>query len=907
MKKFISFLLALATLLSIAACGEVPPETTTAPTTPSTSAATPGATTAPTDPTEATEPEIVLPSVPISIDPDAIILTPTQQEQALIDAALGRTVDIDLTNYRYYGTYNDYIILYRGVIEYGERPLRIGDYYFVDREQDFRLYAIYNGEALMLSDVFADGGITQEQLTEIYEIHKSYHDSYVYSRDVLYAEDHMANEHDAIALTEKAAAEIDQVYFAAQGIHPDIDGDKIRYYGMSGDCHILFQAQEAGEDTAVTLSYYTFRHTGAYTIWVIREGSMVTLEEAYAQQLISDGQLEGILDVHLDYYSEEKQQQWANEDWLKTGPSDVVNYLSGTWQLEYFYSATGQITQADDCLAKLVFHADGTGEMEYGGVQWGVYWRITTGHEGWVTVDVEDYYGSYLARQVFYSIEQDAETRNKLYYKLSDGSYAVLRRCASSEASEQEYWPAEILDMMGTWVLETEGESSIVSTDFELQFRPDGTGYEILDDVVRPITWWSTENIPWNSQAFSIDGPQIRYIAEGATDYKYVYIETNPEYDYFGKVIYGDSYGYAIPLKRLSNTYEPDEPAQAEASISFTDTAQDILGTWSVDYYEANGEQVSGESMQIQFLADGTGYYTRLGAQHQFTWQQTEQTQTSCAFRLLWESSAQDQTYYTYSLRYVTDGADGRYHKLVHAIDDNYDVVLKKIAGPEDAAAAYRSGAEAALNAALDTLSVTMDQIDRWTCDFAPNAAEYSVTVNYGDTHYDFRISAADLTVLSAETYCAEGLSETQARDLAFRYLGESLEDAYSLQVTNLQYMGEELPCWRVSARCQEVIYYMTLDYYGKFRGITIYLNSDRLASFEGSDISWQAARDAALDFLGLELEDMTQLSFMYFYTANVDLPVYELYVNDIYCEVLAANGVFYSDGYFSAVGILTL
>lgn len=387
MKRLLCLLLSAVLVCSLAACGSAEP--TTEPT---------------AEPTE---------------DPLAL----TGQIRSRIEAALGRSVDFDSGDYRYYGTYNGYTVLYRKYTNSGSIPLSIGDYIFADTDGVACLYAISDGEYTRLQYIYEAGGITDDQLSQIYKIHRGYYTDYMQ----VYQDAAAELDEPVVPLTYEIEKAVDAALYAIEGRHIGVIEEPYRYYGQFNGYYVLFQSTQASADMPFTAGKYVFHHDMSHVIWVIGKTEKKGLPDAYACGWITDADLDAIYRIHVAHYTDAQREDWFT--WTDTGAD-----LPGIWELAYYVNSESHnhrevLTELPEHLPNMKpyqtiqFDADGTGILtNQDGTQVAFTWEVTGQTGTKLVIGSTGLWGG------FYEIGADKEDYRSICFDIASGYTMVMKK-----------------------------------------------------------------------------------------------------------------------------------------------------------------------------------------------------------------------------------------------------------------------------------------------------------------------------------------------------------------------------------------------------------------------------------------------------------------------------------------------
>ena len=929
MKKIICLLLASAIALSMAGCFYVEQE----PTGGSTMDPTGGVSTEPTGETVSPEGSetVTIPTAPgvntptspgdPSVEeppPEAIVLTPTETEKAQMESALGRTVDFDSGIFRYYGSYDGYLILYESVPCGERRGINIWGYTFADSNGMVALYAIRDGKANKLELLFDAGRITQEQIEQIHAVHTSYYTASENARlekefEYFYAS--LGSCHPAEdELAASIVSFIDEVFYTVKGQHLIVDDVRVRYYGKFNGYNIVFEERKDNTDTEIAIGPFTFHHYTGFEIWVMAYGEVYSLEDAYGQGLLSFRDIEDLYIAHRHYYWEtdsEGYYRFAYTDWEDADSAALMQTyaqaIQGTWQSECYYDLTqGEQDIISHSYYYYGFRSDATGykvSRDHGEEKDFETWHIVGATDRAVVFVIGDHdYDSYCG---YYITDPESQYYQCVaFYRSYDGTYSIYRKISETAESAvpvgTQLWKTGAYYFLGTWTLADAdyGGLGLPSVE-EFCFNPDGTGYRILDGEKRALTWWC------DGYTSSVG---IQYLVDGDYESENLMYQIDPDEPYYQMLVQEivDSGGFVLERKTGSAPTDSMEPAEPDGTVTFTNTAADLLGVWKVARYLYDGADVSGYSLELHIEGGGQGYVVQDGVTYPASWYQTGAAEEEICLECMWSvETVNGQINYVYRLRYITDRESQDYQQLICDVSDCYKGVLTKVSGDNsayDGLGAPR--AEAALNAALQLLGITAQQGYQWTCSYEAAENRYLITVNYGDTHYVFRVSREDAAVLSLETYPVTGVTPITARDYVLNYFGFDLNDVYQLSIGDIDTENKENVT--VHIEHDAISYTVTLSFYGQILKYREYTNVFPDELDREDNIGWRAARDVCLDRKGITLEEMTKLS-CYLYVSSTAPDDYSIWLDDDYNNwVCAHNGVCSDTFTYPSTAILT-
>lgn len=99
-------------------------------------------------------------------------------------------------------------------------------------------------------------------------------------------------------MPDELAAEIEKAWYLKEYEHIDLDDSFYRYYGTYGDCVVYFESGPQGESETKWIAWRKFTYRYSFEIRVYCNGEFSTLEEAYADGLLSRKQVSLIADCH---------------------------------------------------------------------------------------------------------------------------------------------------------------------------------------------------------------------------------------------------------------------------------------------------------------------------------------------------------------------------------------------------------------------------------------------------------------------------------------------------------------------------------------------------------------------------------------------------------------------------------
>lgn len=219
----------------------------------------------------------------------------------------------------YYGTINNCIILRNvgNLLDIDGIPLghfEIAGYVF-DWKNPFLFYAFRDGEICKLTEAYEKGWLTQEQIGKIHARHTAHYAKYLDEREEMQAEatdESFAGYEEArkIYLYGKAPSgdqkqAISDALLSQQKISVDWDAF-YTYYGMINGCTVLMTAEREGEPSyrTLTVADQTFEWQYPFGIYVYRDGTACTLEEAYEQGWLTEYNIAIIRMKNIQYYAQ---------------------------------------------------------------------------------------------------------------------------------------------------------------------------------------------------------------------------------------------------------------------------------------------------------------------------------------------------------------------------------------------------------------------------------------------------------------------------------------------------------------------------------------------------------------------------------------------------------------------------
>ena len=243
-------------------------------------------------------------------DPTRPMLTNTIKwdiEEAY-NAAMNKNIDwLDADQNRYYGTCGDYLVFFKVTHRQVKPAIKIDAYNFAHKKA-FELYAIRDGELLKLKDVYDAGKVTKEQVEAVWYIHLSYYAGMDYEALEALAEQYVepSNTDPTVApIYLELSAEDHALVKAAlkdhESLRLEVGAGRYRYYGTYNGCIILFFSGGDLEEMNIPVGEYTFTNVGAFSIYVIQNGSLCRLEDYYPEGDITEDQLERIYEIHASY------------------------------------------------------------------------------------------------------------------------------------------------------------------------------------------------------------------------------------------------------------------------------------------------------------------------------------------------------------------------------------------------------------------------------------------------------------------------------------------------------------------------------------------------------------------------------------------------------------------------------
>ena len=875
-KTIIAYLLIFALFLS--ACGNNPTPPETESPTEDTPSPTQEPTTDPTDnnlpdPTEPTE----LPDAP----PDPVEPEVSVQTQSAIDTAMGHAIDLNGSNYRYYGSYNGYIILCEMIAGRETIPLSIGDYTFADSTDSVALYAIADGRTTKLGYVYESGGITSEQLEQIYTIHTSYYWRSEYNKLNLlyqwYRHDRVYTHPNEQQLTHTIETAIDAAFTAVKGRHLRIDWVSNRYYGRVAGYHIVLEETGTVAEPQ-KVGPFTFHHHSGHVIWVVKNEEIYTLQDAYAQGLFTIYELEQIYVTHRSYYPE-IYASWEEED---TANNQIflehADGIYGAWRSQYYFSlevGPSYITASNE-LCENSFLADGRGS----------YRPITnvspTYAMTWSLVGVTEESLVLLALKsdqdlqfFYYIIDPEHEYYQRLiYWEPEQDCYVICKILTDATGvtvpNETQLWMANASFVLGHWVpADIEYSCDSPPEDLELYFNSDGTGYKIVYGEKRVFLWRykRTAEKVW---------VEMEFLDDSSTNS--AYYDLNPNSEHYQKLYHSSVYCEDIIFERRSEYKEPVESAKPDGSATFNGTAADIVGIWVADHLLYDGQVIAAEPLELHFQAGGNGYVVQDGVKHRAAWNQTATDANYLTFEIMWmNSSVGGDIYYVYTLQYSLKGNST--HQLLHQITDSCTCVLTKVSNLVEAEddvgnIGITITPIAAQKIALDYLGITDGMDDLWESTYQYSDGQYYLVIRYEENIYDFYINATDGSILQMVVHPSGSSTVNQIRQSILDHLGCDMNDVY-------YYFAK--PCLTGQNRtifvgCGGKQYEFTLDPDGRFlecKVVRVHNVGD-----EGKEnvVGWRAARDICMEYTDRCMDDITYISISYL-VADHFLPRYEVHL----------------------------
>lgn len=198
--------------------------------------------------------------------------------------ALGAPAD----GIRYYGNYNGYDILFEPTNQEVITKVEIAGVSFC-HNNSFALYVYRDGTFVNISDAFANGLITEEDLTEAAKLHLTYENR-------LFQQFLPGTDNDVIEAMKTA--------FLEQFIHEEGRTTaelSVIYYGEYDGAHvgfingILFYTQAF---TSETVGNVTFHYKTGQKLLVYYDGELMRLGEAYDRGILSD---DAVVSLHKAY------------------------------------------------------------------------------------------------------------------------------------------------------------------------------------------------------------------------------------------------------------------------------------------------------------------------------------------------------------------------------------------------------------------------------------------------------------------------------------------------------------------------------------------------------------------------------------------------------------------------------
>lgn len=219
----------------------------------------------------------------------------------------------------YYGTINNCIILrdLGNLLDIEGVPLghfEVAGYIF-DWKNPFRFYVYRDGEVCEFSEVYEKGWLTKEQVGKIHAKHTAHYAKYLDEWEEMQAEntDESYAGHEEfrkIYLYGKAPSgdqkqAISDALLSQQKIAVDWDAF-YTFYGMINGCTVLMTAEREGEPSyrTLTVADQTFEWQYPFEIYVYRDGTACTLEEAYEQGWLTEYNIAIIRMKNIQYYAQ---------------------------------------------------------------------------------------------------------------------------------------------------------------------------------------------------------------------------------------------------------------------------------------------------------------------------------------------------------------------------------------------------------------------------------------------------------------------------------------------------------------------------------------------------------------------------------------------------------------------------
>ena len=194
---------------------------------------------------------------------------------------------------RYYGTYNGYIIIFAKSNATAIGEMNIAGKLFLCSNL-FHIYAYRDGELYKLQDVYNDGLLSDENIAEIYEIHKRFEfrdRRWWHPSEISFPEEMLEGLQKngfLIESLDEISCEIDPL-------------SKTRYYGMYHEYIILFSAGEMRVNTEITVAGETFFHGDCFNIYAYKDGELYTLQEAYEKGILNEEDIKDIAEYHRQF------------------------------------------------------------------------------------------------------------------------------------------------------------------------------------------------------------------------------------------------------------------------------------------------------------------------------------------------------------------------------------------------------------------------------------------------------------------------------------------------------------------------------------------------------------------------------------------------------------------------------
>lgn len=308
LKRILSTVLIAVLLLSLlAACTPpAPPTDPTEPTVP-TVPTVPTTPTRPTEPTSPTEP--TQPTEPVAaFDPYALVAEMPEKELKGIFNANHQRYDVsyedmlEAMSLRVFGVFDGtYAIMIDSSWEYAQISYYesvAGMVFYYPTAQSIIMHNEKWGMEYHLSEAFEKQKITAEEVAEIYENYYSAYPELLPQAQSLTVFTDEVKQKIATLFQDQYGEELDwdALYFSGRR--------RVKLYGAVGGAHIFFRA--GPYETAMAwqiekqVGAYTFAYGDEFEIYAYVYGYLMTLEEAYESNYISDLQLRAIHDFHRD-------------------------------------------------------------------------------------------------------------------------------------------------------------------------------------------------------------------------------------------------------------------------------------------------------------------------------------------------------------------------------------------------------------------------------------------------------------------------------------------------------------------------------------------------------------------------------------------------------------------------------